>query len=166
MKSAPITGKSASSSASGSTRFPTRKYWIDKTPLSPPNGIFGDIVTEIGPADAYFKEKGDESMIEVKVNPGICGLKTEMTFDSDDMQTVTIDFKTDCPSLKPLEEELKEADGYEVSFAKFGEGPICELGHEYCRHPGCPVPAALIKGIEAASGLALPKNAEITIEKK
>ena len=32
-------------------------------------------------------------MIEVKVNPGICGLKSEMTLDSDDMQTVTIDFK-------------------------------------------------------------------------
>ena len=27
-------------------------------------------------------------MVEVKVNPGICGLKSEMTFDSEDMQTV------------------------------------------------------------------------------
>ena len=53
-------------------------------------------------------------MIDVKVNPGICGLKSEITLDSEDMQTVTIDFKTDCPSLKPLEEELKEVDGYEV----------------------------------------------------
>ena len=105
-------------------------------------------------------------MVEVKVNPGICGLKSEMTFDSEDMQTVKIDFKTDCPSLKPLEEELKEADAYEICFAKFGEGEICELGHKYCKHPGCPVPVAIIKGIEAASGMALPKNAEITIEKK
>ena len=26
-------------------------------------------------------------MIDVKVNPGICGLKSEITLDSDDMQT-------------------------------------------------------------------------------
>ncbi len=105
-------------------------------------------------------------MIDVKVHPGICGLKSEMTFDTDDMQTVTIDFKTDCPNLKPLVEELKEADGYEVSFSRFGEDPISALGNKYCKHPGCPVIAAIIKGIEAASGLALPKNAEIMIEKK
>jgi hypothetical protein len=105
-------------------------------------------------------------MIEVMVHPGICGLKSEMTFDSDDMQSVTINFKTDCPSLKPLEEELKEADGYEVSFSKFGEDPISALGTKYCKHPGCPVIAAIIKGIEAASGLALPKNAEITVIRK
>ncbi len=105
-------------------------------------------------------------MIDVKVNPGICGLKSEITLDSDDMQTVTIDFKTDCPSLKPLEEELKEVDGYEVCFKKFGEGEIAELGQKYCKHPGCPVIAAVIKGVEVTCGMALPKNAEITIEKK
>jgi hypothetical protein len=82
------------------------------------------------------------------------------------MQTVNIDFKPECPSLKPLEEELKEVDGYEVSFAKYGEGEISELAHKYCKHPGCPVPAAIIKGVEAACSMALPKNVEITVEKK
>lgn len=105
-------------------------------------------------------------MVEVKVNPGICGLKSELTLDSEDMQTVTIGFKTDCPSLKPLEDELTEIDGYEVCFAKLGDGPVYELSHKYCKHPGCPVPAALIKGIEVACGLALPKDADIKIEKK
>ncbi len=105
-------------------------------------------------------------MIEIKVNPGVCGLKSEITCDSDDMQTVAINFKTECPSLKPLEQELKEADGYAVCFAKYGDGEISELGRTYCKHPGCPVVAAIIKGVEAACGLALPKNAEITIEKK
>lgn len=105
-------------------------------------------------------------MVEVKVNPGICGLCSTIKFDSDDEQEVTIDFVTDCPSLKPLEQELKEIDGYQICFQKFGDGEICELGHKYCRHPGCPVPAAIIKGIEVSCGMALPKDAEINIEKK
>ncbi len=105
-------------------------------------------------------------MIEVKVDPGICGLKSEAHFDSEDMQTVNVDFKTDCPSLKALEQELGEIDGYDVAFAKYGEGPIMELAKQHCKHPGCPVPAALIKGVEVACGMALPKDAGITIEKK
>ena len=105
-------------------------------------------------------------MVEVKVNPGICGLCSTIKCDSDDMQEVKVDFATDCPSLKPLEQELDTVDGYEICFAKLGDGPIYALGHQYCKHPGCPVPAALIKGIEVACGLALPKDAEITIEKK
>jgi hypothetical protein len=105
-------------------------------------------------------------MVEVKVNPGICGLCSTIKCDSDDMQEVKLDFKTDCPSLKPLEQELDTVDGYEICFAKLGDGLVYELCHGYCKHPGCPVPAALIKGIEVACGLALPKDAEIKIEKK
>jgi hypothetical protein len=105
-------------------------------------------------------------MIEVKVNPGICGLCSTIKCDSEDEQDVTIDFTTECPSLKPLEQELKEIDGYGVCFAKFGDGVIYEQARKYCRHPGCPVPPAIVKGIEVACGLALPKDAEIKIEKK
>lgn len=105
-------------------------------------------------------------MVEVNVNPGICGLKSTIKCDSEDMQTVTVEYCTDCPSLKPLEDELKELDGYEITFAKFGDGPVFEMASKYCKHPGCPVPAAIIKGVEVACGMALPKNAEITLEKK
>ena len=37
------------------------------------------------------------------------------------------------------------------AFKKFGEGEIAELGQKYCKHPGCPVIAAVIKGVEAAA---------------
>lgn len=105
-------------------------------------------------------------MVEVKVNPGICGLKTTINADSEDGQTAAIQICTDCPSLKPMEEELKEADGYEICFAKHGESIVSQLGKKYCRHACCPVPVAVIKAIEVACGLALPKDVEITIEKK
>lgn len=105
-------------------------------------------------------------MVEVTVDAGICGFCSTIKCESDDMQEVTVDFTTDCPSLKPLEEELGTIDGYGVCFAKYGDGEIVQLGHKYCKHPGCPVPAGIIKAIEVACGLALPKDSEIRVQKK
>lgn len=104
-------------------------------------------------------------MVEVKVNPGVCGLNTIIKVDSDDMQNAIIEIITECPNIKPMEQELKEADGYEECFAKLGESKVYELAKKYCKHAACPVPSAIIKGIEVACGLALPKDVDIKISK-
>lgn len=104
-------------------------------------------------------------MIHVNVDPGICGFKTEIGVCSADLQDATITFKTECPNLKPLEQELTEADGYQECFAQIGSGAVYERVRKYCRHAACPIPAAIIKGIEAACGLALPKDVHIEISK-
>ena len=46
-------------------------------------------------------------MVEVKVNPGVCGLKSIIKVNSEDMQNAQIEIITDCPNIKPLERELK-----------------------------------------------------------
>jgi len=104
-------------------------------------------------------------MIEVKVNAGICGFVTVIKVNSEDMQTALIELNTQCPNIKPMEDELKEADGYGECFSKIGESGVYELARKYCKHAACPVPSAIIKGIEAACGLALPRDAEISIKK-
>jgi hypothetical protein len=104
-------------------------------------------------------------MIEVKVNPGVCGFITTIKVSSEDMQTAVIEISTDCPNIKPLEQELTEADGFEECFSKLGDSKVYELARKYCKHAACPVPSAIIKGIEAACGLALPKDVEIRISK-
>lgn len=104
-------------------------------------------------------------MVEVKVNPGVCGLNTTINVNSDDMQTAVIEIKTDCPNIKPMELELKEVDGFEECFAKIGDSKVYEMAKKYCKHAACPVPTAIIKGIEVACGLALPKDVEVRITK-
>ena len=104
-------------------------------------------------------------MVEVKVNPGVCGLKSTLKVSSEDMQTALIEMVTDCPNIKPLAQELKEVDAYEECFSKLGESNVYELAKKHCKHAACPVPSAIIKGIEVACGLALPKDVEIIIEK-
>ena len=104
-------------------------------------------------------------MVEVKVNAGICGFTTKINIDSEDMQNAVVEITTECPNIKPMEQELKEVDGYEECFSKLGDSRVYELAKKYCKHAACPVPSAIIKGIEVACGLALPKDADIKISK-
>ena len=105
-------------------------------------------------------------MIRVEVNGGACNFNSEVKVTSDDMQTASIEFKTECPNLKPLEQELREVDAYEECFAKLGEASIFEVCKKYCKNAACPVPTAIIKGIEAECGLALPKSIQIKISRE
>lgn len=104
-------------------------------------------------------------MVEVKVNPGACGLKSIIKVSSEDKQNAFIEIITDCPNIKPMASELKEVDAYEECFAKLGESKVYELAKKYCKHTACPVPSAILKGIEVACDLALPKDVEIKIKK-
>jgi len=53
----------------------------------------------------------------------------------------------------------------EISFR--GEGPkTLRMAAKHCKHTACPVPAGIIKAIEVASGLALPKDASIQVSQE
>jgi hypothetical protein len=39
------------------------------------------------------------------------------------------------------------------------------MAAKHCQHASCPVPSGIIKAIEVASGLALPKDASIQVSK-
>ncbi len=104
------------------------------------------------------------SNIEVNVNAGACGFKTVIKATSQDKRHAIIEFKTDCPSLKPLETELTTADAYKEVFSKFGTSTVFQVYAKHCKHAACPVPTAIIKAIEASCGLALPRNVVIEIK--
>lgn len=100
-------------------------------------------------------------MKQAKVKAGICGFTSEIKGSSQDRRLVDIEFRTTCPNLKPLEEELKQVDAYKECFAKFGDSPVFQMVRKYVRHAACPVPTAILKEIEVAAQLALPENVAI-----
>jgi Family of unknown function (DUF6951) len=110
--------------------------------------------------------KGKWLLAIVKVESGICGFHSTIRVKSEDMQNAVIQFETDCPNLKQLEQELTEADSFGECFSKVGESNVFEQTKKYCKHAACPVPTAIIKGIEVACGLALPKDVLIKISKE
>jgi len=100
-----------------------------------------------------------------KIHAGVCGFSTTVQVESEDLQTATIQIKTQCPNLKPLELEPIEVDGFVECFGKIGEGEIFELCRKYCKHAVCPVPTGIVKAVEVACELALPKEVSIEITK-
>ena len=103
----------------------------------------------------------------VKVMSGICGMITEVRATSDDHAgTVKLDFNTRCESIQKLADALPEVNPFdEISFR--GEGPkTLRMAAKHCQHAACPVPSGIIKAIEVASGLALPKDATIEVKKE
>jgi hypothetical protein len=103
-------------------------------------------------------------MAHAEVRAGVCGFTTRITATSEDGQAVKLSIQPQCPNIKPLEGELTEVDGFAECFSKLGESSIYQISKKYCKHPGCPVPSALIKAVEVACGIALPVDVEMKIE--
>ena len=106
------------------------------------------------------------AVVEVNVDPGICGLKSKITVESSDMMSAKVSIESDCPDIRKMGENIKEIDSMKDVFAKLGDSTVYQLGKKFCKHGTCPVPGAILKGVEVACGLALPKNVHIEIEKK
>ncbi len=104
-------------------------------------------------------------MINVEVDAGVCGMKTVIKANADDMQKARLEIQSACPDIQKAAEDLKELDGMEEVFGKIGSTRVYEALRKHCKHAACPVPSGIIKAVEAASGLALPKQAVITMEK-
>ena len=104
-------------------------------------------------------------MAEVKVNPGICGLESQITIVSEDMQNACVKITTHCPHVKQMESELQDIDCFEECFSKINSSRVYQAADKHCKHAACPVPSAIIKGLEVACGLALPKDVDFNIKK-
>lgn len=102
-----------------------------------------------------------------RVEAGICGMSARIKATStDQFGPVTLEMESDCPHIAKLAEELTEVSPFdEIAFR--GEGPkTLRLAAKHCKHAACPVPAGIIKAIEVASGMALPKEAKIEISRE
>ena len=103
----------------------------------------------------------------VNVMSGICGMITEIRATSDDQAgKVQLEINTRCENIQKLAQELKVVDPMEeISFR--GKGPkTLRMAANHCKHAACPVPSGIIKAVEVASGLALPKDASIQVSQE
>ena len=98
---------------------------------------------------------------------GICGMITEIRATSEDKSgMVNLEINTRCENIQKLASNLKAVNPLEeISFR--GDGPkTLHMAAKHCKHTACPVPAGIIKAVEVASGLALPKNAVIEVSQE
>jgi len=103
-------------------------------------------------------------MATVEILPGICGLKTKLIITADEEQIVQVKIESECLSVATMQEELKELDGYSECFSQYSSSTVYSVAEKHIKHLACPVPTAIIKGMEVACGWALPKNVTLIIE--
>jgi hypothetical protein len=104
-------------------------------------------------------------MAKGTIDSGICGFITEVITSKGEKGKIKVDIKTDCPNFTKVAKEFTEVDPYKEVLVRYNKTLICELSSKHSPHPSCPIPSGILKTIEVEAGLALPKNASITIEK-
>ena len=104
-------------------------------------------------------------MATVSVDAGICGFTTEITAESSEDNLVSIRFESTCPHVVKARAELTSVEAYSEIFRKPHETRVYQTLSPHLPHVACPLYAGFLKAIEAAAGLALPKDAHILVRK-
>ena len=95
---------------------------------------------------------------KLTVDAGACRFITTIGASSEDGMTVLLNIETDCPNVKKLAENMKEADAMDAVYSKISENRVLMRCYEFIPHPACPIPCALVKACEVACDLALKRE--------
>jgi hypothetical protein len=104
-------------------------------------------------------------MIKVDIDPGVCGLKTTLSIVPVEKWILRVEIESECPHVKAMEGDLAELNSMAECFAKYSQSTVYKSAENHIKHLACPVPTAIIKGMEVASGFAAIKDVSIHIEK-
>ena len=105
-------------------------------------------------------------MVQVKVEPGICGFTADIEAELRDYQFVTLKVNSECENIKKISGLLKELDAYNEIKEGFN-GEFYKIVRENLKGccAGCAVPIGMFKSMQVAASVALPKDVSIKIEK-
>ena len=101
------------------------------------------------------------------IDPGTCGFKATVTATVEGGRMVRFALESECEHVAALAAALAERgefDAYdEMDWRK--ESPLHTLMRESLKgsYPWCPVPVAMLKALQVASGLGLPDSFSISV---
>lgn len=95
--------------------------------------------------------------IKMYVDPGACRFQTMITAHMDG-DTVRLDIESECPMVRALGKEVRELEPLECLRTPLAKNPVIRAAGDCIKHASCPVPLAIIKSVEACSGMAVKKD--------
>jgi hypothetical protein len=104
-------------------------------------------------------------MTKVLINSGICGFTATVTAEKEGKKKVRITIESDCEMVQKLAGELTALDMMSA-FTAHLNNPVYRAAGKHIRHVACPVPAGILKALEAELGLAIPRDASIIFIKE
>jgi hypothetical protein len=104
-------------------------------------------------------------MSKTEINSGICGHVTTVTASMEG-KVCKVTISSDCQAIQNLAQELTEVNPLQEISCRRGIPQTLQMGMKHCYHAACPVPVGIIKAIEVAANLALPKDAVVKVSKE
>ena len=100
-------------------------------------------------------------IVYVRAEPGICGFPCTIKAQKLDNRTVTVEINgSECKQIKRLSTCLTVMSLKEL-FMPLTRNPVYTAAEKSGCHPSCAIPAAVIKAVEVALGMALPREVRI-----
>jgi hypothetical protein len=104
-------------------------------------------------------------MAKSEISSGVCGHVTTVEAVMEE-KVCKLNITSDCKAIQELAEELPEVNPMQEISSKRAVPQTLQMGLKHCYHAACPVPVGIIKAVEVASKLALPKDAVIKVSKE
>jgi hypothetical protein len=122
-------------------------------------------------------------MAKAEIQPGVCGFTTLVDANATGEDTVALTITTQCELVRRLAQTLPEnaiipgkattspnsdwndcviLDAMQV----IATGYVASTSHCAGLHAACPVPVGIVKAVEVAAGLALPKDVCIKVSRE
>ncbi len=99
-------------------------------------------------------------MAKTHVHMGNCGMKTTIRAIVDDSQQVELKIQSDCPAICALAQILPPLNALDIGRTIL-DSVIYQLANEQIKHISCAVPAAILRTVEVAAGIALSDDTHI-----
>lgn len=105
-------------------------------------------------------------MVRSTIFAGNCNMTTRVTCSLQEDGLVKTLIDSDCGHISELAESLELLDPIkEISFdERQGPSRVLHAMREGCPHPSCIVFSGILRTVEAAAGLALPKSMSVIFE--
>jgi len=103
-------------------------------------------------------------MAKAEIFAGICGFNTTVHARANE-GVVGLDITSECQAIQKLAQHLTQVNPFNEISTRRSMPQTLEAGIKFCTHAACPVPAGIIKTVEVAAGLALPKDVSIKLSR-
>ncbi len=105
-----------------------------------------------------------QKVIRVAVESGICGFHFTIEAWEKEKRKISIRISgSECQQIQRLSELVPEMNLKDL-FAPISRNLVFSSAQSAGCHPSCPVPVGILKAVEVAMGMALPKDAVIRFE--
>lgn len=104
-------------------------------------------------------------MAVVEIVSGVCGFTTRIEGSADASLQVALEITSECSQIQNLAEQLVQVSAMEEISQPITETRTYRAAAKCGLHAACPVPSAILKTLEVASGMALPADVHMTIER-